>query len=719
MKQEYCAENSGVGSGLHALAMLASFHQIPCDPDRIHHELGIGGRPLTASDLARAARSLGLRTRLLERQRDDRLGRLPLPAIIGLRDGSFALVGRRMDDGMLRVVDPVARTAEHVTEARVAAVWSGTAILLARRPPPFAGGGTFGLAWFLSSLKRYRRPLIDVLATSAFAQICGLATPLLFQVVIDKALGHHGLDTLYAAVVGLLALSTCQSILHYLRGYLVAHTASRIDIELGTRLVSHLLKLPLGWFERRPAGQTVARIRELENVRSFLTGQGLSAVLDLPFALLVLAAMAVYSWRLALVAALSIPCYALIAAGLRPLLRDQVVERFERGAASNQLLVETVVGIQTVKAMAAEPVVRVQWEDRLAAYVRASFRSANLAALGQSAIQWVNRATTAFILLFGARAVMQGDMTVGGLVAFNMLAGQLSAPILRLSQLWQDFQQVKVSIERLADVLDATPEMHAADSAAPPVMGDIRLEGVTFRYNPGSRPVLRDVSLHVPPGQVLGIVGPSGSGKSTITKLVQRLHLAEEGRVLVDGTDVARTDPAWLRRRIGVVLQDTLLFNRTVAENIALADPGMGRERITAAARLAGADAFIQELAQGYATMIEERGANLSGGQRQRIAIARALASNPRILIFDEATSALDYESERAIQDNMRRIAEGRTVIIVAHRLSAVCHCDRIIAMDRGAIVEEGSHRELLQRQSGVYRRLWLMQAPTSLNRAA
>jgi subfamily B ATP-binding cassette protein HlyB/CyaB len=394
-----------------------------------------------------------------------------------------------------------------------------------------------------------------------------------------------------------------------------------------------------------------------------------------------------------------------------PIFRRRLDEKFNRGAENQSFLVESVTGIETLKAMAVEPQMQRRWEEQLAGYVRASFRVLSLGNWASQGVQVVSKVVTAAILYFGAMAVIGGKMSVGELVAFNMLAGRVAQPVLRLAQLWQDFQQARISVARLGDILNTTaePAYNPNRAALPAIRGAIAFEHVGFRYRLDGPEVLHDITLEIPAGQVVGIVGPSGSGKSTLAKLVQRLYVPESGRMLIDGIDLAMVDVAWLRRQIGVVLQENMLFNRSIRDNIALADPGMAMERVITASQLAGAHEFILELPQGYDTNVGERGASLSGGQRQRIAIARALVMDPRILVFDEATSALDYESERVIQENMRRIAQGRTVLIIAHRLSAVRQCDRILTIERGRLVEDGRHEELL-RSGGRYAALVRLQ---------
>ncbi len=679
---------------------------------QLTHELGLGQRSSTATEIVRAAKMLGLKARVLQGQTKERLLTAPLPMIVGLKGGGFAVLGRRNPDSTLRVVEPVNRSVEIAAAEDIAAKSNGTVILITRRAEREPGSVEFGLRWFRPSLWRYRHPLASVLLASLMVQLCGLTTPLLFQITIDKVLVHKGYATLYMVVAGLLIVGLFQVILQYFRSYILSHTTSRIDVELGSKLFDHLLHLPLAYFESRPAGLTVARVRELETIRNFLTGQGLTSTIDLLFTVIFIAVLFLYSTTLATVVVISLPFYMLIATLLRPALRQKLRERFNRSAINNQFLVETVIGMQTVKALAVEPVLRSHWEERLAAYVRTSFEATMLAGLGQNSIRYVNTFTSAVVLFFGAQAVINGGLTVGALVAFNMIMNQVTAPILRLSQLWQDFQQVRVSVDRLGDVLNSPTESRPlAQANLPAARGAIEVKNVVFRYRQNWPEVLKGISIEIPAGQLIGIVGPSGSGKSTFTKLLQRLYVPEKGQILIDGIDIAHVDTAWLRRQIGVVLQENILFRRTVHENIALVNPGMPRAQVIAIARLAGADEFISRLPHGYDTIIEELGANLSGGQRQRLAIARALATNPRILIFDEATSALDYESEKIIRNNMKQIVRGRTVIVVAHRLAAVRNCDRIIAFRDGQIVDDGAHSALLSDSSSLYGRLWRIQA--------
>lgn len=695
-------------TGLLGLVLLAQFHSVAADPAQLAHQFGRGTESFNETELQLAARSLGLKARIIK-QPAERIGMAALPALALSAEGEHFIIARADGKKILihdiKLGKPVVLTQEEFTSR-----YHGRLLVLTSRASIASALSRFDFTWFIPAVVKYRRLLLEVLGVSFVLQLFSLITPLFFQVVMDKVLVHRAFTTLDVIAVGLLVVSIFDVGLSALRNYVFSHTTSRIDVELGARLFRHLLALPLAYFEARRVGDTVARVRELENIRNFLTGQALTSVLDLFFSFVFIAVMLFYSGWLTLVVIISLPCYALWSASITPVLRKRLDEKFARGADNQSFLVESISGVGTIKAMAVEPHTNRTWDNQLAAYVTASFRVTRLANIGQHGVQMIQKLVTVTTLWLGAQLVISGKLTVGQLIAFNMLSGQVAAPVIRLAQLWQDFQQVGISIQRLGDILNAKTENPSSRIALPPIKGNIIFDDVTFRYRPDGPEILKHLSLNIQPGEVIGIVGRSGSGKSTLTRLVQRLYVPEGGRVLIDGNDLGLADPAWLRRQIGVVLQENLLFNRYIRDNIALTDPGMSIEKIIHAAKLAGAHDFIMELAEGYDTVVGEHGASLSGGQRQRIAIARALVTNPRILIFDEATSALDYESEHAIMKNMREICRGRTVLIIAHRLSTVRGCNRIIAMDKGQIVETGRHDELIQRQGGYYAHLYNLQ---------
>lgn len=698
--------SSDVSSGLGAFLMMLRFLGIAADAGQLTHQYGAD---FGIIEMLRCAKDLKLKARLIQSSWQ-RLGKTALPVIAQKQDGSFLIIGKMGEDQLL-IQDPVLASPQSLTKTNFEDVWNGNILLLTRR----AGLGElirrFDITWFLEAMHKYRHMLIEVLVASFFLQIIALISPLFFQVIIDKVLVHRSFTTLDVLAVGLIVLAAFECLLSALRTYVFSHTTNRIDVELGARLFRHLVALPIAYFETRRVGDSVARVRELENIRNFLTSSALTLVIDFFFTFIFLAVMAYYSVFLTFIVLASFPFYITISVLATPIFRKRLDEKFNRGSENQSFLVESITGIETLKASAVEPQMQRKWEGQLAGYVKASFRVLNLANWASQGVQFVNKLTIAIILFFGARAVIDGDLTVGELVAFNMLSGHVTQPVLRLAQMWQDFHQTKISIARLGDILNTHPEPMFTPGRAtlPDIKGNITFEHVTFRYKIGGPEILHDINLTVAAGQVVGVVGPSGSGKSTLTKLVQRLYVPESGKVIVDGIDLAMVDVSWLRRQVGVVLQENVLFNRSIRDNIALADPGMPMEIVVKAAQLAGAHDFILELPEGYDTPVDERGANLSGGQRQRIAIARALVSNPRILIFDEATSALDYESERIIQENMREIVKGRTVIIIAHRLSAVRDANRIITVEKGRVVEDGSHNELILRD-GRYASLWKIQ---------
>lgn len=695
-------------SGLQCLQLLLRFHQVAIDPGQIRHRFG--GADIGVTEMLRCAKELKLKARA-EVLSWDKLARMPLPAIAELKDSTFLILGRVAGDDLLVQIPSVGRPLQ-MARAEFLEKWTGRLVLMTRRVSIGDLARRFDITWFLQAMHKYRRLLGEVLVASFFLQLFALVTPLFFQVVTDKVLTHRGFTTLDVLVFGLLTVSVFETILGALRTYVFSHTTNRIDVELGTRLFRHLIALPIGYFETRRAGDSVARVRELENIRNFLTSSALTLVIDLAFTFVFLAVMFYYSPLLAWIVVGSFPFYVALSAGVTPVFRRRLEKKFDRGAENQAFLVESVSAIQTLKAMAIEPQMQRRWEEQLAGYVGSSFDVLSLGNWSSQSVQFISKVVTALTLYFGARLVIAGQLSVGELIAFNMLAGRVAQPVLRLAQVWQDFHQAKVSIDRLGDILNTVPEptFNAGRAALPPIRGEVTFDHVGFRYRVDGARVLEDISLKVAPGQVVGIVGPSGSGKSTLTKLVQRFYSPESGRILIDGIDLTVADVSWLRRQIGAVLQESVLFNRSIRDNIALSDPGMSMERVMAAAELAGAHEFILGLPDGYSTLVGERGASLSGGQRQRIAIARALVTNPRILILDEATSALDYESESIIQRNMRRIAAGRTVFIIAHRLSAVRNADRILTIEGGRLVEDGTHDELIE-TAGRYATLHQMQA--------
>lgn len=702
------AQDAVMDTLLTCLALVARFHGISAEPAQIAH-VHRAAHAMTVTELLLAARELGLSAKTV-RPDPSRLSRQALPAIALEQDGTAFILARH-DAGKVLIQSPATGRPETLTEEAFLARWTGELILFQSRASIAGDLAKFDFSWFIPSVVKYRKLLGEVLLVSFVLQLLALVTPLFFQVVMDKVLVHRGFTTLDVIAIGLLAVTLFEIALTVLRTYVFSHTTSRVDVELGAKLFRHLLALPLAYFQARRVGDSVARIRELESIRGFLTGNAITVVLDLVFSAVFVAAMLYYSVWLTVIVLVSLPCYFLISLVSTPILRGRLHEKFNRSAELQAFLVESVSGIQTVKAMAVEPQWTRKWDSQLAQYVGAGFKAATVGSVAGNGVTLVSKITTVATMYFGAKFVIAGDLTVGQLIAFNMLSGHVATPIMRLAQLWTDFQQTGISVQRLGDILNTRTEAHGNRPALPPMSGAVSFDDVVFRYRTDMPEVLRGLNLNIAPGEVIGIVGRSGSGKSTLTRLVQRLYTPERGRVTVDGIDVALVDASSLRRQIGVVLQENVLFSRSIRENIALADPGAPLEMVIHAATLAGAHEFISELPEGYDTPVGEHGSSLSGGQRQRIAIARALIGNPRILIFDEATSALDYESERIIQENMKAICRGRTVLIIAHRLSAVRDANRIVVLDRGEIVEVGSHGDLLARQGGHYARLHAMQA--------
>ena len=694
-------------TGLLSLAAIARLHSGAVDTQQLFNRFALADRSLNNDELIRAAKTLGMSAKPA-RIEIEKIEQSLLPIVGQFSTGQFFTILRKRSDREFLGYFPEAAETKPVTVDELKRLDVKNWIVL-RKKTAQATSDTFGFSWFIPALKRYKHLFVEVVVLSFFLQLFALMTPLFFQLVMDKVLVHRGFTTLEVLAVGFLALALFDAVMGGLRNYLFAHTANRVDVELGARLYHHLLRLPQAYFEARQVGQSVARVRELETIRNFITGTALTLIVDLSFTFVFFGVMYLYSPLLTGVVAAAIPFYILLSILITPVLRHRLDQSFQRGAENQALLVESVSGIETVKALSIENQFQRRWEEQLAGYVKASFKAANLNNIANQSAQLINKLTTLGIVFFGAHLVIDGMLTVGELVAFNMLAGRVSAPILKLVQLWQEFQQAGISMRRLAELLNTPAEQAVTSATAMRPRGFISFDGVSFRYGPETCKALESLSFSAAAGQKIGIVGRSGSGKSTLTKLLQRIYRPESGRVLVDGQDIAQADLNWLRRNVGVVLQESRLFDGSIRDNIAITRPTATQTEVLRAAELSGATEFIGRLPQGFDYSVGEGGCNLSGGQRQRIAIARALIANPAILIMDEATSALDYESEALIQQNLNQIGANRTLLIVAHRLASVRDCDQILVLDKGSIIDRGTHAELLSRE-GLYADLWRLQ---------
>ncbi|WP_413327329.1 ABC transporter transmembrane domain-containing protein [Synechococcus sp. MIT S9503] len=564
----------------------------------------------------------------------------------------------------------------------------------------------FGPAWFWPALKRYRGVLVQVLAASFVVQLFTLANPLLIQVIIDKVINQRSLDTLQVLGFALVAVTLLEGVLGSLKTYLFAETTNRIDQRLGAEVIDHLLRLPLGYFDKRPVGELGSRISELEKIRNFLTGQALTTVLDAAFSVIYIVVMLIYSWVLTLVALAVLPIQIGLTLLGAPLFRRQYRKSAEANASTQSHLVEVLTGIQTVKSQNVEMISRWTWQERYGQYINRSFEQTITGTTLSQTSQVLQKISQLLVLWVGASLVLSGDLTLGQLIAFRIISGYVTQPLLRLSSIWQTIQELRVSFERLADVIDTPQESNEQDKAKvplPPIDGAVTFDNLSFAFSPGTAPVLNDVSLQVKAGTFVGIVGQSGSGKSTLMKLLPRLYSPDQGRILIDGYDIDKVELYSLRRQIGIVPQDPLLFSGNVNENIALTHPDASSEEIVLAAKVACAHDFIMELPAGYSTQVGERGASLSGGQRQRIAIARTLLANPKLLVMDEATSALDYETERKVCDNLIQSLHDCSVFFITHRLSTVRRANLIVVMHQGAVVEQGTHDELMESRGRYY----------------
>ncbi len=636
-------------------------------------------------------------------------GRLQVPSLIPW-GSSFALVTASNAAG-LRIASPADGWVDLDLKAVEERYPDGLDLLILDRTST-TRDARFDFSWFWPAIRRHRAALLQVLVASFVVQLFTLANPLLIQVIIDKVISQRSLDTLQVLGFALLAVTLLEGVLSGLRTFLFTETTNRIDLRLGAEVIDHLLRLPLAYFDHRPVGELSSRMAELEKIRNFLTGQALTTFLDAIFAVIYIVVMLLYSWLLTLVALFVLPIQVGITILGAPLFRRQYRKAAEENAKTQAHLVEVLNGIQTVKAQNVEMVSRWKWQEHYSAYIARTFEKTVTGTTLNETSQVLQKISQLLVLWIGASMVLQGQLTLGQLIAFRIISGYVTQPLLRLSTIWQNVQELRVSFERLADVVDTPQESNEADQSKiplPPIHGSVRFENVSFSFQPGQAPVLKHVDLDISEGTFVGVVGQSGSGKSTLMKLLSRLYSPTEGRILIDGTDIDKVELYSLRRQIGIVPQDPLLFAGTVSDNIAIADPEATNEAIVQAATAACAHDFIMELPSGYSTPVGERGSGVSGGQRQRIAIARTLLNNPKLLVMDEATSALDYDTERRVFQNLRASLKGCTVFFITHRLTTIRNADKIVMMDQGSIVESGTHVELMA-QRGRYFALYRQQ---------
>lgn len=701
---------TNVNTGLISLEIVARMNKLDIDMRAVVREFGIETADITPEEIMRIAKSKGFKVKQKKLALRDLSQKYPMPAIIRLKDGTYSvLLAVKPDEDKVLTIRPLAKHPEAHTYDELQEQLEDYVLVLAHKM--LDDDVKFGFKWFFNEIFKYKKIIAQVLLGSFVVQLFGLVTPLFTQVILDKVLVHRTIATLDVLAIAFIVVAVFELLLNLSRNYIFIHTTNKIDAKLGSKLFKHLFQLYYVYFEKRQVGNIIARVRELDSIREFITNKSVSVVIDSFFSLVFVGIMLLYSVKLTLVSLGFLGIIAVIYLLITPELRARLEEKFQMGAHSNSYLVEAVTGVQTVKALAIEGSMIKKWENKLAKYIKSSFNLAIMGNFTGSICGFLQKAMTIAILYIGVMLVIENKLTIGQLIAFQMFSGQFSAPMLRLVGLWNEFQQTLLAVDRIGDILNSPVEMQSKTAITlSDVKGDIKLENLSFRYNIESPNVLKNVNLHIPAGAKIGFVGRSGSGKSTLTKLIQRMYYTTEGTIYIDGIDIRNINPVWLRTNIGIVLQENYLFSGTIRENIALPRPNMSMEGIVQVAKIAGAHEFISKLPKGYDTEVGERGSSLSGGQKQRIAIARALISNPRILIFDEATSALDYESEKIIRDNMAMISEGRTTIIIAHRLSTIKDCDIIVCFDDGKIVEVGTHDELIKKD-GYYQKLYQAQS--------
>lgn len=687
-----------VAANLATLRMLARAYDTPCPVDVIEKVLeGASERSgqIPIHTIGQLAESMGLQTQV-GAVRFEQLSRLELPVIVAAQ-GHFALLTEVNNDKVM-VADPE-RSWRHLPMGEARELWGDMVQVVLVKRLADTPSRQFGWGWFAPVLKRFQWPLIQVLLASLFIQLFQLANPLLLQQIIDKVINQSNLSALQVLGAALVVAALFQGLLTAVRTWLLIDTTDRMDLLLGSQVIDKLLRLPLRFFEKRPVGELSQRLSELGKMRGFLTGTAITSALDLLFATIYILIMLVYSPLLTAVALGTVPLYVLLILFIAPVYRRLIRHQAQYAARTQSHLIETLGGIQTVKAQHFELNSRWRWQERYSGQISEGFKSVVLGSTAGEIGNFLNQLSSLLIIWVGVYQVVNGELSLGQLIAFRIIAGYVTGPILRLSSLWQGFQQVGISMERLSDIVDQVPEAGERDAdqiSLPPIRGEVTFDNISFRFGKQGPMQIDGVDLSIQPGSFIGIVGQSGSGKSTLMKLLPRLYEPNDGRILIDGYDISKVSLSSVRQQIGIVPQDCLLFEGTIRENITMNVPEADTETVIRVARAAEAHDFIMELADGYGTQLGERGAGLSGGQRQRIAIARTLLQNPNLLVLDEATSALDYDTEANVCRNLQDQLQGKTVFFITHRLSTVRRADRIVLMHQGRITEQGTHDELM-----------------------
>ncbi len=697
-----------VNTGLVCLDIVSKMNKMDIDMQNIVKEYGINTVDLAPEELMRVAKNSGFKIKRTNKKLKNISPKYPMPGILRMKDDTYIVIlGIKYDENLALILMPLTR---HPISVNIDELQKDILDIFILSHKQNISDVKFGFKWFFNEILKYKQIILQVLLGSFVIQLFGLVTPLFTQIILDKVLVHRAITTLNVIGIGFLVVIIFEFFLNLSRNYIFIHTTNKIDAKLGSKLFKHLFRLYYVYFENRQVGNIIARVRELDRIREFITDKSVSVVIDSLFSIVFVVIMLLYSVKLTLIAIGFVAVTGVLYLLITPELRARLEEKFQMGAHSNSYLVESVTGIQTVKSLSIEGSMFRKWEEKLGNYLKASFNLSIMGNFTGSLSNLLQKLMTISILYTGVLLVIENKLTVGQLIAFQMFAGQFSAPMLRLVNLWNEFQQTLLAVDRIGDILNSPAEIQNQNAITlSKVEGKIIFDNLSFRYNVDSSLVLKNVNLEIASGQRVGFVGRSGSGKSTLTKLIQRLYYATEGTIYIDNIDVRNINPIWLRSNIGVVLQENYLFSGSIRDNIALPRPNMPMEAIVQAAQISGAHEFISKLPKGYDTEVGERGSSLSGGQKQRIAIARALICNPKILIFDEATSALDYESERIIKNNLNLITKNRTTIIIAHRLSTIKDCDLIVCFDNGQIVETGRHDELLEKD-GYYKKLHLAQ---------